>query len=154
MGTTFKIYLPQVDAMETVAAASSADARDARGSETVLLVEDHDAVRRLAHLTLERAGYRVLDATNPRDALLVATAFSDEIHLILSDIVMPESDGPPLLDRLRPTRSGLRVLYMSGYADEAIVRLGILAEDTPFLQKPFTPRSLAAKVREVLDAPK
>ncbi len=79
--------------------------------------------------------------------------FAGPIHLLVSDVIMPESDGPPLLDRLVKEHPAVRVLYMSGYADEAIVRHGILVEGTPFLQKPFTPQALTQKVRDVLDAP-
>jgi two-component system cell cycle sensor histidine kinase/response regulator CckA len=109
-------------------------------------------VRMLARLTLERAGYRVLQAGNPREAARMAGEFAGPIHLLLSDVIMPESDGPPLLDRLVSARPAVRVLYMSGYAGEA-VRHVLLVEDTPFLQKPFTPHALVEKVRAVLDAP-
>ena len=101
---------------------------------------------------LERAGYRVLQAGNPKEAVQVASEYSGPIHLLLSDVIMPESEGPPLFDRLVTGRPGLRVLYMSGYADEAIVRHGVILEGTPFLQKPFTTPALARKVRDVLDA--
>ncbi len=117
-----------------------------------MLVEDDEAVRLLARVTLTRAGYRVIEAGNPKVGLRVATTFDGPIHLLVSDVVMPESEGAPLFDRLRPNRPGLRVLYMSGYADEAVVRHGVLVEGTPFLQKPFSPLALAQKVREVLDA--
>jgi two-component system cell cycle sensor histidine kinase/response regulator CckA len=152
-GTTFKIYLPQVSAgvpgtMEPASEAGEAS----RGSETVLLVEDDAAVGRLARVTLERVGYRVLQAGNPREAARLAKEFAGPIHLLLSDVIMPESEGPPLLDRLMSARPALRVLYMSGYAGEA-VRHVLLVEGTPFLQKPFTPQALSLKVREVLDAP-
>jgi DNA-binding NtrC family response regulator len=108
-------------------------------------------VRRLARVTLERAGYTVLQAANPKEAMRVATESGAGLDLLLSDVVMPESDGPLLFDRLTPQHPGLRVLYISGYADEAIVRHGILIDGTPFMQKPFTPHGLARKVREVLD---
>jgi CheY-like chemotaxis protein len=152
LGTTFKIYLPQVSVSEANPIAPTIQAADSRGSETVLLVEDDDAVRRLARLTLDRAGYRVYEATNPKEAVRVAREVDGRIDLLLSDVVMPESDGAPLIDRLTPTHPQLRVLYMSGYADEAIVRHGVLVEGTPFLQKPFTPDALRRKVRQVLDA--
>jgi DNA-binding NtrC family response regulator len=130
----------------------SSEAGDtSRGSETVLLVEDDEAVRLLARVTLERVGYRVLQAGNPKEAARLATEFAGPIHLLLSDVIMPESEGPPLLDRLVSARPALRVLYMSGYAGEA-VRHVLMVEGTPFLQKPFTPHALSHKVREVLDA--
>jgi two-component system cell cycle sensor histidine kinase/response regulator CckA len=153
-GTTFKIYLPQVTAGVPRAIERSTDAGSVpRGSETILLVEDDDGVRLLARVTLERAGYRVLQAENPKAAMRVASECAEPIHLLLSDVVMPESEGPPLFDRLSKVQQGLRVLYMSGYADEAIVRQGVLLEGTPFLQKPFSPLALMQKVRDVLEAP-
>jgi len=94
----------------------------------------------------------VLQASNPKEAMRVAVESGVHIDLLLSDVVMPESDGPLLFDRLTPEHAGLRVLYISGDADEAIVRHGILVEGTPFLQKPFSPHTLARKVRDVLDA--
>jgi PAS domain S-box-containing protein len=152
-GTTFTIYLPQAAAGGASSIERSSEAGDALGgSETVLLVEDDEAVRLLARLTLERVGYRVLQAANPKEAARVAGEFAGPIHLLLSDVIMPESDGPPLMDQLVGARPAVRVLYMSGYAGEA-VRHVLLVEDTPFLQKPFTPHALAQKVRAVLDAP-
>jgi two-component system cell cycle sensor histidine kinase/response regulator CckA len=154
-GSAFKIYLPAVtaplsSAVKTVTAPETA----LRGSETILLVEDDEAVRRLARLILERTGYRIIEAKNPKDAVRVAEQFGERIDLLLSDLIMPESEGPPLLDRLRAVRPALRVLYISGYADEAVVRHGVIVEGTPFLQKPFTPLALSGKVREVLDDPR
>ncbi len=152
-GTTFTIYLPQVSAG---ALASMAPLRGAGAvatcSETVLLVEDDEGVRLLTRLMLERIGYRVLQAGNPREAVRVAGEYAGPIHLLLSDVMMPGSEGPPLFDRLVIARPAVRVLYMSGYADATIVRDGLLVEGKPFLQKPFTPRALSQKVREVLDA--
>jgi PAS domain S-box-containing protein len=153
-GSAFKIYLPRVEALATAALKLGAAPQGApRGSETILLVEDDEAVRRLARLSLQRSGYRVLDAENPKVALRVAEEFADPIDLLLSDVIMPESEGLPLFQCLVKVRPDLRVLYISGYADDAIVRHGIVAEGTPFLQKPFTPLALSAKVRGVLDAP-
>jgi two-component system, cell cycle sensor histidine kinase and response regulator CckA len=152
-GTTFKIYLPQVMGDVPSRREKPAEAPvSVRGTETILLVEDDEAVRMLARVSLERAGYRVIQAGDPKEGLRVAGEFASPIHLLLSDVIMPESEGAPLFERLAPIRPGLRVLYMSGYADEAIVRHGMLTEGTPFLQKPFTPQSLAQKVRETLDA--
>jgi two-component system, cell cycle sensor histidine kinase and response regulator CckA len=151
-GTMFTIHLPQVSAGAPGSTERSSEAGDAsRGSETVLLVEDDEAVRRLARVTLERIGYRVLPTGNPKEAARLASEWPGPIHLVLSDVIMPESEGPPLLDRLVSARPSVRVLYMSGYAGEA-VRHVLLVEGTPFLQKPFTPQALAQKVREVLDA--
>jgi CheY-like chemotaxis protein len=154
-GSTFKIYLPQVTADVSHSIERRAETGEIpRGSETILLVEDDEAVRLLARVTLERAGYRVLHAGNPKEAMRLVRDLTGPIHLLLSDVIMPESEGPPLFKRLVPEHQGLRVLYMSGYADEAIVRHGVLVEGTPFLQKPFTPLALARKVRSVLDAPR
>jgi PAS domain S-box-containing protein len=153
VGTTFKIYLPQVAAGAAAPATPAVDPHHAQASATVLLVEDDEAVRRLARTALEREGYRVIEAGNPREAAQRAREFEGRIGLLLSDIVMPESDGPPLAEWLLSAHPGLRILYMSGYADEAIVRHGVLVEGTPFLQKPFSLRALVRKVREVLDAP-
>src|SRR6185295_13780313 len=124
-----------------------------RGWETILVVEDDGDLRRLARRALECSGYRIVEAGNPREAVQVAGAYAGPIHLMLSDVVMPESEGAPLIDRLTAARPGLRVLYMSGYPDETIVHHGVLEEGVPFLQKPFTPQALARKVRDVLDAP-
>ena len=151
-GTTFVISLPR----ETTAVATAPEATSAaavpRGSETVLVVEDDEAVRHLARVTLQRNGYRVLEAGSPREALGIASAYGAAIQLLLSDVIMPDSEGPPLIERLRTVRPSLRVLYMSGYADDAIIGQGVLDAGTPFLQKPFTPLALAQKVRDVLDA--
>jgi CheY-like chemotaxis protein len=152
-GTTFKIYLPRAQADIQAGTERRANARKLPGgSETILLVEDDDAVRMLARLTLERGGYRVLQAGNPKEAMRLVHGSAEPIHLLLSDVIMPESEGPPLFDRLAPLHPGLRILYMSGYADEAIVLHGVIVHGTPFLQKPFTPLALAQKVRDVLDA--
>jgi PAS domain S-box-containing protein len=152
-GSTFKIYLPRVlaDAAGAVKLARP-PVTAPEGAETILVVEDDASVRRLARLSLERSGYKVVEAENPKQALRVASEFDGTIALLLSDVIMPESDGPPLFQSLVALRPGLRVLYMSGYADDAVVRHGIVVEGTPFLQKPFTPLALSIKVRDVLDA--
>jgi PAS domain S-box-containing protein len=154
-GSTFKIYLPLVtarapSAIEPVTGMVAIP----RGTETILLVEDDEAVRLLVRISLERTGYRVLEAGHPKEAMRLANGFLAPIDLLLSDVIMPESDGPPLFDRLTTLQPGLRVLYMSGYADEAVLHQGVLVEGTPFLQKPFTSLTLARKVRDVLDGPR
>jgi two-component system, cell cycle sensor histidine kinase and response regulator CckA len=116
------------------------------------VVEDDSAVRLLARLSLERQGYRVLEAGNPEEAVSIAGDYTDPVHLLLTDVIMPGSEGLPLIQRLRASRPELPVLYMSGYTDDTIVQHGVLEDGIPFLQKPFTPRGLAQKVREVLDA--
>jgi two-component system, cell cycle sensor histidine kinase and response regulator CckA len=153
-GSTFKIYFPRI--IHGVASAKTPMAEHVelpRGRETILVVEDDDGLRYLARRALENSGYRLLEAGNPREAVQIAGGYDGPIHLLLSDVVMPESEGAPLIDRLTAVRPGLRVLYMSGYADEAIVHHGVLEEGVPFLQKPFAPQTLARKVRDVLDAP-
>jgi two-component system, cell cycle sensor histidine kinase and response regulator CckA len=150
-GSTFKIYLPRVDEMATVDDAPL-DAPVARGQmETVLLVEDEPAVRQLAHRVLAGAGYRVLDAGTPQEALAVARASTAPIDLLLSDVVMPGGGDVSLFEELARERTALRVLYMSGYADEAMVQRGWLSNGAPYLQKPFTAHELTQKVRDVLD---
>ncbi|MEO7457630.1 MAG: PAS domain S-box protein [Gemmatimonadaceae bacterium] len=155
-GTTFSILLPLTPASAVVTLprehAPPRHRREiiASPTETILLVEDDAGVGRLARVTLERLGYHVLQAENPKVAAQLAAEFTGPIHLLLSDVIMPESDGPPLLERLLELRPSIRALYMSGYADEAIRRV-ISIEGTPFLQKPFSPDTLADKVRRVLD---
>jgi PAS domain S-box-containing protein len=153
-GSTFAIYLPRARARRpSVVHRLPVSADVPGGSETVLVVEDEAGVRKLVGRTLERNGYRVLHASNPMEAVAVAKEFDGPIHLLVSDVIMPESQGPPLIDRLTRERPDLRVLYMSGYANEAVIQRGLLIEGTEFLQKPFTPQDLKRKVREVLDAP-
>ena len=123
-----------------------------RGSETILLVEDEEQVRTLARAILKRQGYQVLDAANPGEALLLCERFSGVIDLLLTDVVMPQMSGRHLAERLAPLRPAMKVLYMSGYTDNAIVHHGMLEEGIEFLQKPLTPDSVAHRIREVLDA--
>jgi CheY-like chemotaxis protein len=149
-GSTFKVYLPRVDKEAEVEEA--ADAEIARGSETVLLVEDESSVRVLARTILEEFGYTVLETEGAKEALHVCQEYEGAIHLMLTDVIMPQMGGKELAGRVNVLRSDTRVLYMSGYTDDMIVHHGVLEEGTPFLQKPFTPDALARKVREVLDA--
>ena len=150
-GTSFKIYLPQVDApAEDLASAGST--RAPGGTETVLLVEDAAAVRAVAKQVLERLGYTVLEAPNGQVALHLAQQHRGEIHMLLTDVVMPGMSGREVAERLARARSGIKLLFASGYTDDSIVRHGILESGTAYLQKPVSPESLARKVREVLDA--
>ena len=151
IGTTFKIYLPQssgdVDVKETNGAS-----HNLAGSETILLVEDDEYVRTLAQKCLQRFGYRVLSAPSGPEALELAKQEESPIHLLLTDVVMPRMSGRELAMRIRPMHSGTRVLYMSGYTDEAVINHGIVEPGTHFLQKPFNPSELGQKVRDVLGA--
>jgi two-component system cell cycle sensor histidine kinase/response regulator CckA len=148
-GTTFKVYLPQVDApIEAIPATESPTAQG--GSETILLVEDDDQVRIVAQDILRKNGYQVIVARNAGEALLHSEKHVDRIHLLLSDVVMPQMSGPELAKRLATTRPNMKVLCMSGYTDDSIVRHGLLEADLAFIQKPITPDSLATRVREVL----
>jgi len=150
VGTTFKVYLPRVDAPIEVMRTSRPPAT-LRGRETILLVEDEDQVRSVAQTILERNGYRVLAARNAGEALLTCERHDGVIELLLTDVVMPQMSGPEVAKRLALARPGMKVLCMSGYTDDSIVRHGVLAAHLEFIQKPFTPKTLARKVREVLD---
>lgn len=152
-GTTFKIYLPRVEesAEEYKRPVPSGDL--SKGSETILLVEDDELVRKLARDVLETSGYRVLEAANGEAALAICEQNEDVIHLLLSDVVMPKLSGRDVANRLQSLHPEMRIVYMSGYANNAIVHHGVLDEGTWFIQKPFSPHELAQKVREVLDIP-
>jgi len=150
-GTTFKAYFPKVDACALDPEAGAlAPAAVARGTETILLVEDEDGVRRLVEHTLKKNGYKVLSAAGPREALLMADTFKEPVHLMLTDVVMPHMSGRELADRLSKDRPAMKVLYMSGYTDHAILDQGILEPGIAFLQKPFTPDGLVRRVWGIL----
>jgi CheY-like chemotaxis protein len=121
------------------------------GTETVLLVEDDDQVRSLAGGILRRCGYRVLDAQNGGEALLIADEHPAPIDLLVTDVIMPRMNGRQLATRLTSRRPELQVLYMSGYTDDVVLRDGVRNREVAFLRKPFSPESLARRVREVLD---
>ncbi|HTS66892.1 MAG TPA: PAS domain S-box protein [Candidatus Acidoferrales bacterium] len=149
-GTTFQIYLPRIDA-GLVAAQTDAPAPAAvRGSETILVVEDHDDVRQMIIASLESCGFQVLQAANGRAGFAVSAQFEGTIDLLLTDVIMPGITGKALADQLKLTRPGIKVLYISGYSGEVIAHRGVLDADVAYLPKPFTPTALAAKVREVL----
>lgn len=152
-GTTFKVFLPRVtEEDEPSLEAESFELTAAGGSETVLVVEDEPLVRSLAVRGLQDQGYRVLQAEDGPAALAASRAYDGDIHLLVTDVVMPGMNGKELADRLSAERTGLRVLYVSGYTDHAVVRHGVLEEGIAFLSKPFDMSSLARTVREVLDS--
>ncbi len=151
VGTTFQIHLPRTDRdVDAPVAGSSAVMR--RGTETILLVEDEPQVRSVACTILRRNGYAVLETSNAGEAFLVSREHAGVIDLLLTDVVMPRMSGPKLAEELALQRPDMRVLFASGYTDDAIVHHGVFADGVGFIQKPFTPDALLRKVREALDA--
>jgi PAS domain S-box-containing protein len=151
-GTTFKIYLPRVGERAAPLEPRTGPAAWPRGTETVLVVEDNDMVRSLAARVLRTQGYAVLEAAHGNEAMLLARDHAGPIHLLLTDVVMPQMSGRELMEYMRESRPEMRVLYMSGYTDNVVAHHGVLEPGTPFIQKPFTPQAMARKVRAVLDA--
>ena len=151
-GTAFKVYLPATVEPVAVTLPVAPPAPRATAGETVLVAEDQDDVRALTKRVLEREGYEVLAAASGGDALVLAACYAGRIHLLLTDVVMPGLSGRDVAERLGTSRPGIRVLFMSGYTDNVIAQRGMLDPGTAFLSKPFTPETLAAKVRGVLDA--
>jgi len=149
-GSTFKIYLPFIEENVPKAKPAKVRTKQVKGSETVLVVEDEGGVRSLVCQTLASQGYKVLEAAGAAQALKISEQHTEPIHLLLTDVVMPQTDGKKLAMRLSTLHPETKVLYMSGYTDDAIVRHGILNVGTSFLQKPFLPRVLLLKIREVL----
>lgn len=149
-GTTFRIYLPRADAPVEVLEHGRPDAVTLRGTGTILLVEDEDGVRELAKEVLQLGGYAVFDARDVADAERIAIAEARRIDLLVTDVVMPGTNGRELARQLSGLRPGMKVLYMSGYTDDAIVHHGVLDPGVVFLSKPFSPEALIRKVREVL----
>jgi PAS domain S-box-containing protein len=151
-GSSFKIYLPRIEGEPLSMKIRRANAIDPRGDETILIVEDEDAVRRAVARVLTGLGYDVLEAADGREALAICEQRRGDIHVMVTDIVMPQLNGRELADRAAACQPDMRVLYMSGYTDSAIVHHGRLEAGMAFLQKPFTPDVLARKVRQMLDA--
>ncbi len=151
-GSVFKVYLPRVEEETSALAPRYETLSVPRGNETVLLVEDEQAVRNLAARVLREQSYHVLEASDGNEALLLAENHREErIHILVTDVVMPQMGGRELADRLRTLRPGIKVLFTSGYTDNAIVHHGALDHGVEFLQKPFSPSALGLKVRKVLD---
>jgi two-component system, cell cycle sensor histidine kinase and response regulator CckA len=151
-GTTFKIYLPAGARGGVPEPTVAPEPAAARGTETIMVVEDDESVRELVRIILEGNGYRVHGVGDPADAERVSRELEGGLDLLLTDVVMPEISGRELAARLTVLRPGLRVLFMSGYSDEAVYRHGVISPDAAFIEKPFTERTLTCKVREVLDA--
>jgi two-component system, cell cycle sensor histidine kinase and response regulator CckA len=150
IGTTFKVYFPAVQGMASAPKAIDAS-HDLRGAETVLLVEDEDGVRGLALLALQTYGYQVLAAGNGKEAMRLIEKLQGGIDLLMTDVVMPGMSGPDLAEVLRPRFPRMKVIFCSGYTDDAVIRHGLLQEKVAFLQKPYKLLSLVGKVRQVLD---
>lgn len=153
VGTAFKIYLPAVARESDLPARDKGVVLPLTGTEVVLLVEDEDAVRRVARIALETQGYTVICASNGAQALQEFDASERRIDLLVTDVVMPGISGRELAEELQSRQQSLKVLFLSGYTDDAIVRHGVLSAEVAFLQKPYTPLSISKKVRQVLDQP-
>jgi PAS domain S-box-containing protein len=152
VGTTFKIYLPRELSVKATDTRLRAIPKTATGTETILVVEDEEALRKVAKRSLEAVGYAVLTASAGAEALLISAQHAGTIHLLLTDVVMPRMSGKALAQALLKTRPMVKVLYMSGYADNAFVHHGVVDEGTYFLSKPFTATDITLKVRTVLDS--
>jgi PAS domain S-box-containing protein len=151
-GSSFKIYIPRTDALQ-IPDRPAVPAKSLRGVETVLVVEDQEAVRELAKTVLEAYGYHVLEASGAVEALAFVKQHPEEIHMLLTDVVLPGMNGMDLSKELRALRPKLKVLFVSGYPAEVIARRGVLEPDVAYLPKPLSPKTLASKVREVLGEP-
>jgi nitrogen-specific signal transduction histidine kinase len=149
-GTSIRIYLPRVEAVHDPALTAAGAGPSTAGAETILLVEDERAVRALTLRVLRGCGYTVLEAADGAEAQRIAAAHPDTIHLLVTDVVMPGVGGRVLAERLLERHPGMKVLYLSGYTDDAVMRHGIVEAQVNFLQKPFSPATLAQKVRSVL----
>ena len=152
LGTTFKIYLPRVEATVESTPVVKTVATHTAGTETILVVEDEESIRDITKRILVLAGYTVLTAASAGDAMLICEAHTREIHLLLTDVVMPQMGGRGLAERVTSLRPGIKVLYMSGYTDDAIAHHGTLSPGTHFIAKPFSAVDLTKKVREVLES--
>jgi len=150
-GATFPVYLPQVEGAGEQAQERRAPSRLMHGSETVLVAEDEMYLLDLVRQALQSQGYTVLVARDGKEALRLSERYAGPIHLLLTDVVMPGMSGHELADRLAPVRPEIKVVYMSGHTEDAILRHGVSGHRTAFLQKPFTLDTLARKLREVVD---
>ena len=152
-GSTFRILLPRVEEEQNFSTPSGAEMEMLHGNETVLLVEDDDSLRSLTHTFLMGLGYKVVDAASGEEAVHILREYSQPIHLLLTDVVMPGINGRETAMKIKEHRPGIRILYVSGYAHDAFMQEGTVANDEGFLEKPFAFEELAEKIREILDAP-
>lgn len=150
-GTAFKVYLPRVERARPAGVHTNFDGLAQRGSETILLAEDSEALRDIAREYLQSLGYTVIEASSGEQALQRASELDGTIHLLLTDVIMPGISGRELADEILRKHPGVKILFTSGYTDDAIVRHGVLESGASFLQKPYRPRALARKIREVLE---
>ena len=152
IGTTFRIYLPRVD--EKAESGVNLDDRSdlSRGSETILIAEDEDSVRTLIEEILQTHGYNVLSAANGSEATLMSERHKGPIHLLVTDIIMPQMSGPELARHMTIQRPGMKVLFLSGYANDSILEQNSIVSGGSFLQKPFSPETLTLKIREIIES--
>jgi CheY-like chemotaxis protein len=153
VGTTFKIYLPRVMEAPSIIETKTTSEEMPSGTETILLVEDEEMVRKLSRKILEECGYTVVEAENGTEALSIFEAGDSDIDLLMTDVVMPQMGGRELSEKLTLKLPNIKILFTSGYTDDAIVRHGVIETNTNFIQKPFSPEALANKIRELLDSP-
>jgi CheY-like chemotaxis protein len=149
-GTNLRIYLPRIEPVETARKEPVRETSTSRGTETVLVVEDQDQLRKIVVRVLQGRGYKALEAANPRDALALSEGYAGPIHLLLTDVVMPGMTGPELACRLKPQRPSMEVIFMSGYSERALLDRQAMESSGTYLAKPFSPDALAIKVREAL----
>ncbi|HLG42752.1 MAG TPA: response regulator [Planctomycetota bacterium] len=152
IGTTFKVYFPEIREPLASPTSKSPSSGMPKGTETILVVEDDEPVRALIRRVLSSRGYNVIEAKNGLEALEVADACSSPIHLVMTDVIMPQMGGPELADHLKRRLPGAKVIFLSGYATTAIVQHGIVQKGVEFMEKPFTPEQLTQRVRQVLDS--
>ena len=149
----FHIYLPAAATPDKPISVDSKQSHDPGGNETILIVEDEMSVRNLIQKTLQKLGYHLMTAADGEEAMKIIRDHPETIHLLLTDVVMPNMSGKELSEKIGMFHSETTICFMSGYTDDAVLRHGILNESVHFIQKPFTPHSLAKKIRKILDLP-
>jgi CheY-like chemotaxis protein len=153
-GTNFRIYLPRIERVGETRKEPVRERSTTRGTETILVVEDQDQLRKIVIRVLQSRGYKALEAANPREALALSEGYAGPIHLLLTDVVMPGMTGPELACRLKPLRPSMEVIFMSGYSERALLDRQLMESTGAYLAKPFSPEALAIKVRETLGTPR